>query len=54
MATMKPSGKTVMHSKPMSMMGSGNVRMPAQQPPARINVPKDHHCKVCPGAARKR
>ena len=55
MATMKPSGKTVMHSKPASMFGGmTSARMPAQQPPARINVPKDHNCKVCPGANRNR
>jgi hypothetical protein len=45
------SGKTVMHSKP-NALGQGSVRMPAQQPPARINVPRDHKCSVCPGANR--
>lgn len=49
-----PSGNKVMHSKPTSMFGNmGTARMPAQQAPARINVPKDHKCTVCPGSARK-
>ena len=47
------AGKTTTHSKPFAM-GSGSVRMPAAQAPARIPVPKDHTCKVCPGSARKR
>jgi hypothetical protein len=49
-----PSGNKVMHSKPTSMFGNmGNASMPKQAGPARINVPTDHSCKVCPGSARK-
>ena len=48
-----PSGNKVMHSKPTSLFGNTNVSMPKQQAPARINVPKDHSCKVCPGSGRK-
>lgn len=54
MMKMTPSGKAVTHSKPASLFGnSGSARMPAQQPPARIPVPKAT-CKVCPGANRKK
>lgn len=45
------SGKAVMHSKPANPFSGGGVRMNAQAP-ARINVPKDHTCKVCPGSKR--
>lgn len=42
----------VTHSKP-SPFGAGSVRMPPAPAKPRINVPKDHNCKVCPGASRK-
>lgn len=57
------SGKKVMHSQtgsPAQKMtgraafGPGSVRMPAAQPPARLNPPKGHTCKVCPGSGRMR
>lgn len=48
-----PSGNKVMHSKPTSLFGNtGTARMPAQQAPARFNVPKTT-CSTCPGAKRK-
>lgn len=50
-ATAPGSGKAVTHSKSASIFGPGSVRMNAEAP-ARINVPKDHNCKVCPGAKR--
>lgn len=46
-----PGGNKVTHSKPTTF-GSGDARMPAQQPPARFNMKNDHNCKVCPGAKR--
>lgn len=56
MATM--SGMKVMHSasKPNGgngkALGMGSVRMPPAMATPRIPVPKDHKCKVCPGASR--
>jgi hypothetical protein len=46
------SGKAVHHSKSTAAWAPGSVRMPAQQAPARINVPRDHKCVVCPGSNR--
>lgn len=46
------SGKAVHHSKPTAAWAPGTVRMPAQQGPARFDVPRDHKCTVCPGAKR--
>lgn len=51
---MMPSGKKVTHSKPASMFGGGAARMPAVPNVPKPAMPKDHSCKVCPGAARKR
>ena len=53
MATMKPSGKTVTHSKPSGMFGGTSVRMPSNLPNVpKPAIPRDHSCKVCPGAKR--
>lgn len=48
------TGKKTTHSKPASVFGTGSVRMPPAQPKPKFNVPKDHNCKVCPGANRGR
>lgn len=54
------SGMKVMHSamKPTGgngkALGMGSIGMPKAMPTARINVPKDHNCKVCPGANRSK
>jgi len=47
------SGKTVTHSKPASTFGPGRVAM-ISQPAPRFDFPRDHTCKVCPGANRTR
>ena len=50
---MMPSGKKVTHSKPFGMSGNTSVRMPKNLPNApKPAIPRDHSCKVCPGAKR--
>lgn len=48
-----PAGKKVTHSKGFAM-GMGSVKMPKVPNMPKMQVPRDHSCKVCPGSGRSR